>query len=1119
MIFPHKFQFLKRQGLLPFSIIGAPPRSVSPAEVTLTDSGRLEIPMLLPAPVEANLILQERVIPLELEILPKDAWLYGVNLLGKPQIKGFEVLDSEGKVLKGRLGVNLSEDWKDVDAETFFVAEHVEKHGRQEVRVGLARNDGLIEVYGEVPLVFRIWAAAHRCRVSIQLTELDEAGRRIGSKQRRVPLEALGGKARESYAPVVLALPADAARRQVRLEIIKSATDTDETDSYCFFLEPALYYGTEQTELANEPWLESVDLQTISRYDGFRYGCDLREFVRVNGEQTLAGELVGREGGDPILRGLVIRIPKVEGALIGVEGKILRGYGMRDGQPTDEITVSIDGHPAKRIHAAGLEHGKEGAGFVFEIPAAYLDGGIHVFELFVAGVPVQRDALAVPFTQTPYCVLQTHAGHPLPVALSPIATLRYGSTIKALRNLKGKAMPANYAQLEAYVAAPQESKPKVAPALTFDAPEKPDVSVVIPVHGKARTTVACLCALKLAWNEASMEIIIVDDGSTDETPLLLEEVEGIRVVRSEKSSGFIEACNAGADVAQGRFIVLLNNDTEPMSGWLDELIHVFERFEGVGVAGSKLIYPDGRLQEAGGLVWKTGDPWNYGREGNIHDPRYNYTRQCDYVSGAALMVPSDIWKEVGGLSREFIPAYFEDTDLCFKIREAGYKTVYCPLSKVVHYEGISNGTDVNGSGLKRMQEVNRPKFRRKWLKACKGFGEVGVDPDLNKDRGIEKRILVLDAQHPRPDQDAGSYAAVQEMRLLQSLGCKVTFVFESVAYLGQYTEQLQRMGVEVLFAPFYTSVQEVLEKRGSEFDLVYVTRYSVARHHLERLRRHLPKAKVLLCNADLHFLRELREAIAQKDPEKLERAVGTRDEELQTMREVDLVLSYNEVEHSIIMSHNLDSTLVAKCPWVVEPQEEIAPFESRSGLGFIGNYSHPPNEEAVRYFVTEVFPAVRERIPGVKFHVFGAGGIEKLEDLETEDVILEGFIEDLSDLYQRMRVFVCPLRSGAGIKGKVVTGLAHGLPSVLSPVAVEATGIGDGNEALVADRTQDWVRHIEALYSDQERWESMSQAARKLVVRKYGFEAGREAMREALEMVGSYHSLENAPLYCRKLEC
>ena len=309
-------------------------------------------------------------------------------------------------------------------------------------------------------------------------------------------------------------------------------------------------------------------------------------------------------------------------------------------------------------------------------------------------------------------------------------------------------------------------------------------SIIIPAHNKVNTTYYCLCSLLLACNLNNFEIIVVDDGSNDQTRELETIVEGIKVIHNKDPLRFIGACNKGVAEAK-EYIVLLNNDTEVTSGWLDALIEGFTTFDNVGLVGSRLLYPDGRLQDAGGIIWASGDPWNYGNGQNPWDPRFSYARQADYLSGAALMTTKKVWDEVGGLSEYLKPMYFEDTDLSFKVREAGYKTYYIPQSIIYHFEGITSGTDTS-QGFKKYQEVNRPKFKKRWATSFSSHGVVGKEPDLEKDRGNVGRVLFIDYQLPRGDRDAGSHAALQEIKLVQSLGFKVTFLPSNLADLGQY---------------------------------------------------------------------------------------------------------------------------------------------------------------------------------------------------------------------------------------------------------------------------------------------------------------------------------------------
>ena len=643
--------------------------------------------------------------------------------------------------------------------------------------------------------------------------------------------------------------------------------------------------------------------------------------------------------------------------------------------------------------------------------------------------------------------------------------------------------------------------------LSFPKVAKPDVSVVIPAHNKVKVTYAALCALLLAWNKASFEVIVVDDGSTDETATLETIVTGITVLHNETSQRFIKACNAGVAAARGTYVALLNNDTEPTTGWLDALIDAFQRFDRVGLAGSRLLYPDGRQQEAGGIVWGSGDPWNYGRLQNPWDPRFSYARQADYLSGAALLTTRAIWDKVEGLSPYLEPMYFEDTDLAFKIREAGFTTWYIPSSVVYHYEGLTSGTDTS-SGFKRYQEVNRPKFKRRWAKAFTGFSKVGTAPDLEKDRGIQGRILFVDTTTPTPDRDAGSYAALQEIRLVQSLGYKVTFLPENLAWMGSYTEDLQKMGVEVIVSPFCLSFDEFLDARAGEFDAFYITRYHVMLDIAPRIRARLPEARIIMNNADLHYLRLLRRAMAEKDSEQIEVACAVREQEFAAMRRADLVLSYNSTEHAVIDAISEGTVKVMTCPWVLDLPETVAPRDARSGLSFLGSFQHHPNVEGLEWFLREVMEPFATTRPDLHLSIYGSRMPEKIKAHASETILPIGYIEDSAEAYDKHLVFVAPLLSGAGIKGKVLNALARGTPCVLSPVAAEGTGLRDGEDCLIAERPQDWAEAIARLNDDAALWQRIADNARTHAARTYSFERGRDLMRAAFEAVELFGARE-----------
>ena len=810
------------------------------------------------------------------------------------------------------------------------------------------------------------------------------------------------------------------------------------------------------------------------------------------------------------LRPVTVMIPayartRIESVDAGIVCGVVDVLVADDAEQLD-IEIFVDDRPL----SSGLCQRSGGTRYTFslELPADVADDELHVFHCRLT----RRATVSEPFAgriasvQTPWEHLSAGSKVATLGAMSRTAGLRYTALQRQIRRLSeagASSESLRHVMLAHDVVMEGHENRRRFPTLALPPAPEPLVSIIVPVHDKFALTYHCAASLILTASDTQFEVIVVDDRSTDETVEIESIIENVRVVRNESNLGFLLSCRAGATMARGENLLFLNNDTEVTSDWLDAMLDVKKRFADVGAVGSKLIYPNGRLQEAGGIVWSNGRPWNIGNGANPELPEFNYVRQADYLSGASLLITREAWDAVDGFTESFAPAYYEDTDIAFKIREAGYRTFYCPGSVVVHFEGMSNGRDTS-VGAKRFQDINAPRFRARWRHAYRHNGIEGRDLSREMDRDVDFRALVIDYATPRPDHDAGSYAALQEITLLQELGCKVTFLPNNFAHMGRYTIDLQAQGVECIYAPFFASPEDFIRQRGGDYDLVYITRYDIAEQMIPLVRR-FTRARIAFNNADLHFLRELRAAFVGDRPD-VGQAAETRERELAVMCQVDAVLSYNETEHSVIASHNLRSDNVFKCPWVLQDKRSATPFAERQGIAFLGSFNHPPNREAVKYFTAEVMPLLRARDTGIRLHIYGSGVTPEIEALADEDVVIEGFVEDLSSIFDSCRVFVAPLLSGAGIKGKVLESIAHGVPSVLTSVAAEGIGLAHGHSALVADHPESWVTSITSLYEDESRWVRMADAAFELVRTSYSFENGLSAMRTVLD----YVSLEPA---------
>lgn len=933
-------------------------------------------------------------------------------------------------------------------------------------------------------MAFKVSLAAHRAAASLCLILRDPVS--LQEERHFLPFDTTfpGGPKREGYAQIVQPLPAHFQSCDISIEIEYRNHLPDDKGIEPFLFMADIHVadadaGGDHPLILQPEWIYGADDVT----DG--------QWISAPLPNVLApGQGLSVQVGRDVLPILPMPAPEFE---------VSENYGhslVCKSAKDLELVLSIDG---QHVEALSITAGDN----VVRLPSKYLNG--HVRHLSLkdrsGSVVLFEHHQLMPYIVTPEDVMRRESSAPFPNALLPQTPHRY-SALKAV--IAGAGAELDLSQLT-HALNTLEGGPGnvVRLPLQFPKIDAPEVSVIIPAHNNIDLTYLALCSLLLGYNKATFEVIVVDDASTDETATLETLVSGITVVRHPVAQRFIRACNAGADRARGKYIALLNNDVEVTAGWLDELIAGTERFENVGLVGSKLLYPNGDLQDAGGIIWGSGNPWNYGSGQNPNDPRYCYARQADYLSGAALMVPTKIWQEVGGLSSYLEPMYFEDTDLSFKVRDAGYQTWFIPSSVVYHFEGMTSGTDTS-TGFKKYQEVNRPKFKRQWARAYAAHGVEGETPDLEKDRGIIGRVLFIDYAPPRADKDAGSYAALQEMKLVQSLGYKVTFISTNMAHLGRYTEDLQKSGVEVVHAPFFMNPSEYLDRHAGDFDAFYITRYYVAQNVLEQIRRQAPNAKILFNNADLHFLRELRAAKSEADADMLDRARKTRSEEIDVIRIVDVVLSYNEVEHSVIQAYTDGECTVVRCPWVVDVPDAVPAAGARHGLSFLGSFHHHPNAEGVRWFVRNVMPLLAGQNASHHLTIYGSGMSDEIRAMRSAYVTAHGFVQDVTEAYNSHRVFVAPLLSGAGIKGKVISALAHGIPCVVSPIAAEGIGLRSGHDCFVAEKPADWAEAIARLNTDDDLWEKISQNARTYMHRSFSFEQGRHLMREAFEAAELY---------------
>jgi GT2 family glycosyltransferase/glycosyltransferase involved in cell wall biosynthesis len=665
----------------------------------------------------------------------------------------------------------------------------------------------------------------------------------------------------------------------------------------------------------------------------------------------------------------------------------------------------------------------------------------------------------------------------------------FGGTHAADEAGRGESSPPNKAPTVPAAATP--SLPLTS--LHFPAHEQVEVSVIIPVLNQLQFTHACLASLQIAQERARFEVIIVDDCSTDKTTEVVPQIRGVVYLRNETNSGFIVSCNRGAEKARGKYLVFLNNDTLASDGWLSALMDTFAEEPQAGIVGSKLVYPDGRLQEAGGIIWQDASGWNYGKFDDPQKPEYNYLREVDYCSAAALMIPKALFLSVDGFDSRYEPAYYEDTDLAFKVRHAGYKVLYQPLSEIIHYEGATGGTDLS-TGTKKHQDINRSTFAERWAAELMTKPANGDLTFLRQPRKLSgKNILVIDHHLPMPDRDSGSLRMFQMLKLLHRLGHRVIFIPDNLANIPPYTGDLQKRGIQVVCHPYIRKVRDYLISHGSEFDAVVLSRCQFARKHIADVRLYAPQSRIIFDTVDLHFLREEGEARLTRDPEVERKARETRQREYELIDQSDETWVVSSTEQQLLQEKWPEKSIQLVSNIVDVPGSKT-PFALRRDWLFIGSFQHPPNIDAVLFFLKEIYPLVSEHLRDAKFYIIGDKAPPEIVALAAERIVVAGLQRDVRPFFESVKLSVAPLRFGAGVKGKINQSMAFGVPVVATSVAVEGTELNNREEILMADTPEDFARALIELYESEDLWNRLSKNGIRKTRALYSIKAARKKL-------------------------
>ena len=620
----------------------------------------------------------------------------------------------------------------------------------------------------------------------------------------------------------------------------------------------------------------------------------------------------------------------------------------------------------------------------------------------------------------------------------------------------------------------------------------PLTSIVIPVYNNLNWTKRCINSICNIKSRSPFEIIVVDDCSTEDYKALVKDFPEVRLLRNSENLGFLRTVNYGVSEARGEYVLILNNDTEVLPNWLDELTAALWNHPEAGMIGSQLIHLNtGTLQESGNLICKNGDMLPLGRGNDPDHPQFTYFREVDFCSAASIILRKKVFDEMEGFDRLYIPAYFEDPDLGLRMQKAGYKNYVCPLSRVIHQEMASYG-DV----LAEKCEKNRQAFLARWTPYLQEHALYAdrSEPDqcMKFDRD---RVLFIDAETPMADRGSGGMDSIFFMEYLIKRKHHVVFHGEyTPGYDPKYTAILLRMGVECIYQPYH-KIWEYLATTGWSFTYLFICRIYQARCFDRLLKQYCPQASYIFDTVDVHFVREALEAELKDDDTLRKNAAATKEYELAAAAAADAAIVISSDEKKLL-ENEYHLTNVYHIPQARE-LFGLAPNPNRRGAVFIGS-AHPPNLDGLRYFHDEILPLLpgdfKLTIIGESLKVMIGKSDEYKDLLKCRQFNFVGFVQDLGSVLDHAAITVAPLRYGAGTKGKVASSMAYGVPCVSSSFGTEGTGMVHGENIMIAGSPEEFARYIQQLFKDQELWQKISDGGIKFIKDNYAPETVEKMM-------------------------
>ncbi|GBQ22972.1 glycosyltransferase [Acetobacter estunensis NRIC 0472] len=621
--------------------------------------------------------------------------------------------------------------------------------------------------------------------------------------------------------------------------------------------------------------------------------------------------------------------------------------------------------------------------------------------------------------------------------------------------------------------------------LDFSYEGRPAVSILMVLHNQFPLTMMALSALRGCFRGA-IDLIIIDSGSRDETRDLEHYVQGATIRHLEHNASFLLSCNMALEMAKAEAVLYLNNDVRLAPGAIENGLRRLGSDGRIGAVGGKIIRTNGKLQEAGSIIWRDGGAYGYLRDADPNCPEANFVRDVDYCSGPFLLVPTKLARNMGGFDTAYAPAYFEESDFCVRLIRSGYRVVYDPSVVIEHLEFGSSSSSASHALMQRNRRIFLSKqadfLRNQYPAHLSNVVMARSRPPT------QPRVLFIEDRVPLRRLGSGYVRSNDIVRSMARQGCTVT-IFPVDAYyhsLGSIYGDFPDT-VEVLFDRSARDLDGFLEERAGAFDLVWIGRT----HNLARLlpvlhknHRYLPGTRFVLDTEAVVSPRlRLRDEVLEKGADATRPAL---EDELRSEFECayfcQQVVAVNEHEAEMIRQAGHGNVTVLGHS--LRPSPTPRSFGERHGLLFVGAIvdEESPNLDGLLWFAREVMPLVRAELgPDTRLTVVGScsRGVDLRPLHACEGLEIVGEAEDLRGFHDSHRVFVAPTRFAGGIPYKIHESAALGLPVVASDLLIEQLGWTAERDILSGGKPdpQRFAASIVELYRNQALWGNVRDAA------------------------------------------